>query len=125
MHVAGGLDHGLRREEIDEILLQLGLHAGLPFALAGAGVAAQVFAERDSTAQRETPPAPTERKSDPQRCSDGLDVLRTLLGMPAGTDMAPVAEAILAQLGEMGRLVIDAAPTGASPGRRRRSRPGP
>lgn len=109
MHVAGGLNHGLRREEIDEILLQLGLYAGLPFALAGARIAAQVFAERDGTAQRETPLAPAERKGDEQRRSDGLEALRTLLGMHAGADMAPVADATIAQLGEMGRLAIDVA----------------
>lgn len=109
LHLAGGLDHGLRREEIDEILLQLGLYAGLPVALAGARIAAQVFAGRDGAPQRETPCVPAERKGDAQRRADGLDALRTLLGMPAGADMAPVADAVVAQLGEMGRLVIEVA----------------
>jgi 4-carboxymuconolactone decarboxylase len=109
MHVAGGLNHGLRPDEIDEILLQLGLYAGLPFALAGARIAAEVFAERDGAAPRGTPPAASEPKGDAQRRADGLDALRTLLGMHAGAEMAPIAEATLAQLGEMGRLVIDVA----------------
>lgn len=106
-HVAAGLDHGLRRDEIDEIMVQTGAYAGVPFALSGARVVAAVCAERDGTAQRAAPPAPAEEKGDERRRSDGLDALRTLLGMPAGADMTPVADAIVAQLGEMGRLVID------------------
>ena len=105
-HIAGGLNHGLNREEIDEIMVQISAYVGAPFALAGAGVAAQVFAERDGTEQRATPPAPAELKDDEKRRADGLDVLSTLLGMP-GADMAGAAAATLDQLGGMGRLVLD------------------
>ena len=48
-HVAGGLNHGLTRDEIDEIFVQLSAYVGVPFGLAAAGIAAEVFAERDGT----------------------------------------------------------------------------
>ena len=105
-HVAGGLNHGLEREEIDEAMLQIGAYAGVPFALAGAGVAARVFAERDGGDQRATPPAPAEIKTPEQRRADGLDVLRTLLGQP-DLDTEATEAAILRQQGAMGQLVMD------------------
>lgn len=105
-HIAGGLHHGLEREEIDEIMVQIGPYAGVPFALAGAGIAARVFAERDGTEQRAQPPAPAVQKDDARRRADGLDALRTLLGQP-DLDMDVAATATIDQLGEIGRLVLD------------------
>ncbi len=94
-HIGGGLNHGLSRDEIDEIMVQISAYAGVPFALAGAGVAAQVFAEQDGTEQRTTSPAPAEQKDAEKRRADGLDVLRTLLGQPdldtQGTEAAIIA----------------------------------
>jgi 4-carboxymuconolactone decarboxylase len=104
-HIAGGLHHGLRRDEIDEIMVQLSAYVGVPFALSGAGVAARVFAEIDGTEQRATPPAPAEPKDDEKRRADGFDVLRTLLGAPA-LDREATERAMVDQLGEMGRLVL-------------------
>jgi 4-carboxymuconolactone decarboxylase len=106
-HIPGGLHHGLARDEIDEIMVQVGVYAGLPFALAGAGIAAKVFAELDGTEQRAIPAAPAESKDDEKRREDGKEVLRTLLGMPTGTDMEFAATATVEQLGDMGELVLD------------------
>ncbi len=105
-HVAGGLNHGLTRDEVDEIMVQIAPYAGMPTALGGAGAVAAVFAQRDGTETRESPPAPMEPKDDAQRRADGLDFLKTLLGVP---DLDPKATeaAILDQQGEMGNLVID------------------
>lgn len=105
-HVAGGLNHGLQCDEIDEIMVQLAPYVGLPFALGGAAVTASVFAERDGSTQRVDPPAAMESKEDAQRRSDGKDVLRTLLGIPAeAVDVA--AQAAVDQLGYIGELVLD------------------
>lgn len=105
-HVAGGLNHGLRVEEVDEIFVQIGAYAGLPIALAGAGIANAVVAQREGGAQRKTPPAPLEAKDPARRRVDGLDVLKTLLGLP---DLDPRAteQQILASQGAMGELVMD------------------
>ena len=105
-HVGGGLNHGLSREEIDEIMLQISAYAGVPVALTGAGIASQVFAGIDGTEQRTQPPAPAELKDDEKRRADGLDVLNTLLGQP-DMDMKFAETATIDQLGEMGRLVLD------------------
>jgi len=107
-HVAAGLRHGLGRSEIDEILLQASLYAGMPFALAGAAAAARVFAAQDGARERTSPPSPLVDKSPAMRRSDGLDVLRTLLGQRS-EDMDAIATATIGALGEMGRLVVDLA----------------
>ncbi len=105
-HIAGGLNHGLSRDEIDEIMVQISAYAGVPFALAGAGFVAQVFAQQDGTAERTTPPAPAEQKDPEKRRADGLDVLRTLLGL-ADMDGKAIETAIIEQQGDMGQLVMD------------------
>lgn len=105
-HVAGGLNHGLRMEEIDEIFLQVGAYAGLPVALAGAGIANEVFAERDGATSRKTPAAPLDEKDPARRRADGLALLKTLLGQPA-LDLAATEQQILASQGAMGELVMD------------------
>jgi len=106
VHVAGGLNHGLTMEEIDEVFVQTSVYAGVPFALAAATVADEVFAERDGTSERKTAPAPLERKSDEQRRADGLDVLKTLLGQP-DLDTRLTEQQIQASQGFMGDLVMD------------------
>lgn len=105
-HVAGGLNHGLSVDEIDEIFVQLAVYAGMPVALGGSAVASQVFAERDGSAERSKPPAPLEQKDDEKRRADGLDVLSTLLGN-IGMDKGATEAAILDSQGDMGALVMD------------------
>jgi 4-carboxymuconolactone decarboxylase len=105
-HVAGGLNHGLRIEEIDEVFVQVGAYAGLPVALAGAGIASQVIAEREGGAQRKTPAAPLAPKEPARRRADGLDVLKTLLGQPH-LDTERTEQQILSSQGAIGELVMD------------------
>ena len=47
-HVGMALDNGLTRLQICEAIMQLGIYAGTPAAVAGFRVATSVFAERDS-----------------------------------------------------------------------------
>jgi len=47
VHINAGLNVGLTREEIAEILMQMAVYAGFPAALNGLAAARQVFAERD------------------------------------------------------------------------------
>ena len=46
-HIGMGLDNGLTRTEICEVIMQLGVYAGMPAASAAFRVASAVFAERD------------------------------------------------------------------------------
>jgi len=105
-HIAGGLNHGLTRDEIDEIFVQAAAYVGVPFGLAAAGVAGQVFAELDGTEERSTPPAPLELKDPEKRRADGLELLKTLLGAP-DLDTKLTEQQILASQGDMGDLVMD------------------
>ena len=105
-HVAGGLNHGLSVEEIDEIFVQVAVYCGMPVALAASGIASQVFAEREGKEERSTAPAPLERKDDEKRRADGLDVLSTLLSN-IGMEPKATEAAILDSQGDMGALVMD------------------
>jgi len=106
VHVGGGLNHGLTRDEIDEIMLQLCAYVGAPFALGGAAVADAVFAERDGTQARETPPSPLEVKAPEKRRADGLEFLKSLLGQP-DLDTELTEQQILDAQGDLGNLVMD------------------
>ena len=46
IHIGMGLDNGLSRLEVCEALMQLGIYAGMPAAVAAFRVASAVFAER-------------------------------------------------------------------------------
>ena len=48
-HVGMALDNGLTRLQICEVILQLGIYAGMPAAVTGFRIATEVFAERDAT----------------------------------------------------------------------------
>lgn len=48
VHIAGGLNAGLTREEIIEILMQMAVYAGFPAAINGVAAAREVFAARDA-----------------------------------------------------------------------------
>ncbi|MEM7411990.1 MAG: carboxymuconolactone decarboxylase family protein [Myxococcota bacterium] len=104
-HLIGGLTHGLERSEIDEVFVQVAAYAGMPCGLGGAVQFAGVLGERDGGARHDTPSCLAAR-SEADRRSAGLDVLSTLLGIP-GADMQAPADATVAQLGEMGRWVLD------------------
>jgi 4-carboxymuconolactone decarboxylase len=46
MHITAGLNAGLSREEVVEIIMQMAVYAGFPAALNGLAAAAEVFAAR-------------------------------------------------------------------------------
>ncbi len=47
MHVKGALRNGLKREEIREVLLQVGIYCGVPAAVESFRIAREAFAEYD------------------------------------------------------------------------------
>ncbi len=53
VHIEAGLNVGLSREEITEILMQMAVYAGFPAALNGLFAAKEVFAAVDGTASAE------------------------------------------------------------------------
>lgn len=54
VHIEAGLNVGLSREEITEILIQMAVYAGFPAALNGLFAAKEVFASHDTQDAMET-----------------------------------------------------------------------
>jgi 4-carboxymuconolactone decarboxylase len=105
-HVEIGLNHGLTRQEIDEVVLQVAAYAGYPMAMAASRVVERTFNRLDDM-QRQPARQPAEPKSDEQRRADATDVLRTLTAGRAATDPDEALAAIVAQLGDVGLLAFD------------------
>jgi 4-carboxymuconolactone decarboxylase len=105
-HVRIGLNHGLTREEVDEIVLQVAAYAGYPPAMAASRVVERTFCAIDGV-ERQPPRPAAAAKSDEQRRSDATDVLRTLTAGRAASDPAEALAAIAAQLGDVGQLAFD------------------
>jgi 4-carboxymuconolactone decarboxylase len=105
-HIDGGLNHGLRVEEIDETILQVATYAGATAGISGASVMAEVVAQREGTKKRRTPPSRLELKDPAKRRADGLDVARTLLGH-LRVDREDLETRILTTQGFLGELVLD------------------
>ena len=51
-HTQGGRSHGLTREEIEEIFVQLTIYAGIPRAVGGVQAARRALAKADERAAR-------------------------------------------------------------------------
>lgn len=56
-HIKLGLDNGLKPSEISALITHLAFYAGWPNAMSAAGVAKQIFTERDIPAEQIVPPA--------------------------------------------------------------------
>jgi 4-carboxymuconolactone decarboxylase len=105
-HVEVGLNHGLSREEIDEVVLQVAGYAGYPMAMAAARVVDRVFNRIDGV-DRQPERAPAAAKSDDERRADAVDVLRTLTAGRAATDPQQALANITGDLGDVGLLAFD------------------
>jgi 4-carboxymuconolactone decarboxylase len=105
-HVRIGLNHGLTREEVDEIVLQVAAYAGYPPAMAASRVVERTFCAIDGV-ERQPPRPAAAAKSDEQRRSDATDVLRTLTAGRAASGAAEALAGIVAQLGDVGQLAFD------------------
>ncbi len=102
-HVGAGLNHGLSREEIEEIMLQVAGYAGFPFAIGGMTIASKVFARLDGV-DRLPKRAGAAEKDDAQRRADAADVRRTLTGGRADPDPDTDLANMQSILGDVGTL---------------------
>jgi 4-carboxymuconolactone decarboxylase len=105
-HVGIGLNHGLSREEIDEVVLQVAAYAGYPMAMASSRVVERTFCAIDGI-DRQPARSPAVAKSDDQRRADATDVLRTLTGGRAAADPDQALAAMVESLGDVGQLAFD------------------
>ncbi|MFP6809158.1 MAG: carboxymuconolactone decarboxylase family protein [Pseudomonadales bacterium] len=52
LHIGRGLDNGLTRTEISELIMHMAIYGGFPVAVEGMNVAKEVFAKRDQRANK-------------------------------------------------------------------------
>jgi 4-carboxymuconolactone decarboxylase len=105
LHTQIGLNHGLSRPEIEEILLHIAAYAGFPAALAASRHMDVVFRRVEGIEgnARIEGRRPATKKSDEQRDRDAVDVVRTLNGWSA-TERDPTVEWMTARLGGVGEI---------------------
>lgn len=106
VHVEFGLNHGLSRDEVDEIVVQVAAYAGFPMAMAAARVVDEVFCRLDGV-DRQPPRPAAPAKDDEQRRADAVDVLGTLTGGRSASDPAQALADIVDRLGDVGQLAYD------------------
>lgn len=102
-YLGAGLSRGLARAQLEEVILQVGGYAGMPFGAAAMQVATEFFAGLpDADARR-----PAAEKSDDERRRDAVDVMRTLTNGRANPDPVAARQGIVDALGGVGELAFD------------------
>ena len=105
IHVANGLNHGLSRVEIDELLLHVAAYAGFPAAMSSLRKVDAAYRRIDGT-DHVTGREPAEHLDDAERDRRAADVRRTLTAGKAAADPAADLAAMQAALGDVGTLAF-------------------
>ena len=105
LHTQVGLNHGLTRTEIEEILLHIAAYAGFPAALAASRHMDVVFCKVEGV-ERIEGRTPAAMKSDAERERDATDVMRTLTNGRAASDPSAALANIVANLGGVGDVAF-------------------
>jgi len=105
-HAAIGLNHGLTRDEVDEILLTVAVYAGWPPVMAASRVVESVYCKIDGV-ERQPAKRPADRRTDEERRADAGAVLHTMSGGATDVDPAVVRNAQVGRLGDIGELGYD------------------
>ena len=53
LHIGRGLDNGLTKTEISEVIMHMAIYGGFPVAVEGMNVAKEVFAKRDKRTNKD------------------------------------------------------------------------
>jgi len=102
-HTGVGLNHGLTRTEIEEILLHVAVYAGYPMAMQASRCVDQCFRERDDV-ERLPERSPSAFLSDDERIAAACDVRRTLTDGRSDPDPDTDFANFVDRLGEVGRI---------------------
>jgi 4-carboxymuconolactone decarboxylase len=103
-HTVLGLNNGLSRVEVDEVLLHVAATTGFPAAMAAARVVDEAFCRLDGV-ERQPMRQPAASKGDIERRDDAARILAAFAaGAPARTGNAFGEVGELAQLYEMGEI---------------------
>lgn len=105
LHTKVGLNHGLTRNEIEEINLHIVAYAGFPAAMAANRRMDAAFRDVENV-ERIEGREPAERLTDDARLRRGADVRRTLTGGRANSDPAADLAAMQDALGSLGEWAM-------------------
>lgn len=105
IHTQIGLNNGLTRDEIEEILLHIAAYAGYPMAMQASRVIAARFCLIDGVDQLPERIG-AETLDDDERRRRAGDVRRTLIAGRAKTDPEEDMAALIGHLGEVGRIAF-------------------
>jgi 4-carboxymuconolactone decarboxylase len=105
LHTQVGLNHGLTRVEIEEILLHIAAYVGFPAAMAAIRRMDAAFRQAEGV-ERLAPRAPAEHLSDAERDRRAADVRRTLTAGRAAADPAVDLANMQRVLGDVGTLAF-------------------
>jgi len=103
LHTEVGLNHGLTRIEIEEILLHIAVYAGYPMAMQASRKVDERFRILDGV-DRLAERRPGAFQDDRQRLEAACDVRRTLTAGRSNPDPDDDFEAFVDRLGEVGRV---------------------
>jgi len=102
LHLAGALAHGVTREEILEVLIQLSVYRGFPAALNAFAVAKDIFAAGSPTIRADVPP-PAEVESRADRLERG----RATLAKTSGSSGDAVVRSFDDVAPDLGRMIVE------------------
>ena len=105
VHTQVGLNHGLTRSEIEEILLHVAAYAGFPAAMAASRHMDAAFCKAEGVGRIEGR-TPAAQKSDEEREHDAADVWRTLNGLADDVDASVVHGNMVTHLGDVGDVAF-------------------
>lgn len=102
-HTLVGLNHGLTRIEIEEVLLHVAVYAGFPMAMQASRVVDKRFCMIDDV-DRLPERGPSAFASDAERIEAASEVRQTLTAGRANADPNADFDAFVEHLGEVGRV---------------------
>jgi 4-carboxymuconolactone decarboxylase len=102
LHLAGALAHGVTREEIIEVLIQLSVYRGFPAALNALAVAKDIFAAASPTIGANVPP-PAVVESRADRLGRG----RATLAKTSGSSGDAVVRSFDDVAPDLGRMIVE------------------
>ncbi|MFT5173984.1 MAG: 4-carboxymuconolactone decarboxylase, partial [Gammaproteobacteria bacterium] len=105
-HVKAALNHGLSREQIDEIVTHAAAYAGIPLAMACSRIVSEVWATLDGT-DRAQEKSEARFQDDPERWQSANEVRTLMFGGRNAQDPAEDRAAIVDALGGVGEMAFD------------------
>lgn len=106
LHVQIGLNHGLTRIEIDEVILHVAGYAGFPRAMQATRIVDDRYCQIDGV-ERLDPKPPAAGKSREQRRADANDVRRTMTAGRADPDPEVDLALLVEHLGDVGLIAYE------------------